>query len=139
MKVSFFTADPAQKRIFSKPSETKVRIASLTELFKSKALISAARSKTRDWFDLYLLMRDHGFTIRDYRSAFQEAEISSQCDIGLSRLCRGMPQRNDEGYAHLLSNPPALEEIRLFFIKQRDLLEIETASEIVPRKADRTL
>jgi len=129
VKVSFFVADEAQRKIFSKQSGAGVRIASLAELFKSKALVSSVRSKTRDWFDLYLLMREHGFTIRDYRSAFAEAGNPASCDIGLARLCSGIPQRNDEGFSHLISAPPTLNEIKSFFVEQRNQLEIETAAE----------
>lgn len=93
VKVSFFVSDDSPKNIFSKQNETKVRIASLSEIFRSKALVSSVRSKTCDWFDLYLLMRDHGFTIRDYQTAFQEAGILSSCEIGLARLCSGVPQK----------------------------------------------
>lgn len=128
-KVSFFVpAEPLAKVLASAPEAT-VRVATLAELFKAKCLVSAVRSKTRDWLDLYLLMREHGFSIRDYQASFREAGLETQCDIGLSRLCSGVPQRDDEGYAHLLENTPSLEEIKAFFRAQRDRLEIESAAE----------
>ena len=105
-----------------------MRVAALAELFKAKALVSAQRSKTRDWLDLYLLLKEHGFTLHDYRAAFMQAEVESQCDTGLSRLCSGIPQSDDEGYAHLLPHPPTLAEIKSFFIARRDEFEIELAS-----------
>jgi hypothetical protein len=37
--------------------------------------------------------------------------------------------RDDEGYVHLLKNAPSLEEMKAFFIGQRDQLEIEAAAE----------
>jgi hypothetical protein len=52
----------------------------------------------------------------------------------LSRLCGGVPQLNDEGYAHLLPNPPTLDRMRDFFIEQRDALEIESAAEAARRR-----
>ena len=128
VKVSFFAPDEALRKVFSGQHKSVARVASLAELFKSKALVSAMRSKTRDWLDLYLLLRDHGFTIRDYQAAFQESGSLAQCDIGLSRLCSGQPQRDDEGYAHLLANPPTLAEMTNFFIAQRNQLEIATAA-----------
>lgn len=127
-KVSFFAPDQAQAKIFGERNPASVRVASLSELFKSKALVSAVRSKTRDWFDLFLLMRDHGFTIWDYRAAFDEAGNRTQSDVGLSRLCGGVPQRDDEGYTHLLPHPPTLEEMKKFFIEQRTHLEIEASA-----------
>lgn len=129
VKVSFFAPDEALRKLLSGHSESKARVASLSELFKAKCLVSAVRSKTRDWLDLYLLMRDHGFSIHDYQAAFQEAGSTAQCDIGLVRLCSGIPQRDDEGYAHLLKNAPTLDEMKAFFVAQREKLEIETAAE----------
>lgn len=134
VKVSFFAPDEAQRKAFSSATESGVRVATLPELFKSKALVSAVRSKTRDWLDLFLLLRDHGFTLRDYRAAFVQAGNPLQADTGLARLCGGVPQRDDEGYAHLLANPPSLEEMKHFFIAQRDKLEVELAAEAVSRK-----
>jgi hypothetical protein len=134
VKVSFFAPDEPLRKILRAGTEKKPRIATLSELFKAKCLVSAKRSKTRDWLDLFLLMKDHGFTVYDYRAAFDEAGCSAQLDTGLARLCSGVPQRDDEGYAHLLSNPPSLEEMRAFFERQRDKLEIDTAAEAKRRK-----
>lgn len=138
VKVSFFTPDDGLRKVLQQRSEAKVRIATLPELFKAKCLISAKRSKTRDWLDLYLLMRNHGFTIQDYRAAFNEAGCPDQCDTGLARLCSGVPQKDDEGYAHLLVNPPSLEEMKSFFVSSREKLEIETAAEAKLRKTGRS-
>ena len=137
VKVSFFTPDEALRRVLSGRGEAKVRIATLAELFKAKSLVSAVRSKTRDWLDLYLLMRDHGFSIRDYQAAFQEAGSPAQCDTGLTRLCSGVPQRDDEGYSHLLQDAPSLDEITTFFRAQREKLEVESAAEAARRRRDK--
>lgn len=138
VKVSFFTPDPALQRVLATPAESEVHVASLPELFKAKCLVSALRSKSRDWLDLYLLLRDHGFTLRDYRTAFTEAGIPAQCDTGLARLCSGVPQCDDEGYAHLLKNPPTLAEMTAFFRAQRDQLEVETAAEAAHQRRNKT-
>jgi len=74
-------------------------------------------------------MRKHGFTVRDFRRAFQEAGVEGQSDIALSRLCSGVPQRDDEGYAHLLSNPPSIEDMKMYFVELRTNFEIESASQ----------
>jgi hypothetical protein len=136
VKVSFFAPDEAMRKIFSSSSNNPIaRIASLAELFKAKCLVSAERSKTRDWLDLYLLMCDHGFTIDDYQNAFREAGVPAKSDIGLTRLCSGVPQRDDEGFAHLLPNGPSLEEMKSFFIGQRNKLEIESAAKAKDKKS----
>ena len=127
VKVSFFAPDEPLRKIFTTTGE-KIRVATLKESFQAKCLVSAVRSKSRDWLDLFLLMRDHGFSIHDYRAAFVSAGISAQCDLGLTRLCSGVPGRDDEGYQHMLANPPTLAEMKAFFISQREKLEIEMAT-----------
>ena len=129
VKVSLFAPEAPMLRVLEHRSEPGVQLATLAELFKTKCLVSAQRSKTRDWVDLYLLLRHHGFTLRDYLGAFAEAGLMSQCDIGLNRLCSGVPQNDDEGYAHLLNAPPSLQNMKGFFIEQRDRLEVERAEE----------
>ena len=129
VKVSFFVPGSELIKVLTAPPESRARIATLPELFKAKCLVSARRSKTRDWLDLYLLMQQHGFSIQDYRGAFREAGNDSECDIGLSRLCSGTPQKNDEGYAHLLENAPTVEQMANFFKAQRNKLEVALAAE----------
>ena len=129
VKVSFFTPEKTLKKVVNGGDDTCVRLATVEELFKTKCLVSALRSKTRDWLDLYVLLRDHGFTIRDYYQAFVDADVVSQCDIGLSRLCAGVVSKGDEGYSHLLSDAPSLEQMTEFFVDQRNRLEVELARE----------
>lgn len=137
VKISFFSAEPPLARVLQGPAEATVRVATIDELFKTKCLVSARRSKTRDWVDLFLLMKAHGFGLRDYRAAFVEADAASEFDIGLSRLCSGVPQKDDEGYVHLLPNAPSLGEMKAFFIAQRDKLEVELAAEAKKRGIQR--
>jgi hypothetical protein len=73
------------------------------------------------------LLREHGFSIHDFRRAFRDAGLESQCAIVLSRSCSGIPQKDDEGYAHLVSNPPSLIEMKDFFVARRNLVEIQSA------------
>lgn len=129
VKVSFFAPDEPLRKLLAPPDSSAPRLATLPEIFKTKCLVSALRSKSRDWLDLFLLLRDHGFTMQDYAAAFREAGVESQRDISLQRLCSGTPQRGDEGFAHLLQNPPSVEEMKIFFPAQRDQLEIALASE----------
>jgi hypothetical protein len=136
VRVSFFAPDEPLRKVLATAAERTARVATLPELFKTKCLVSAKRSKTRDWLDLYLLMRDHGFSIRDYEAAFEEAGVPSQCDLGLARLASGVAQRDDEGYAHLLPNAPSLETMKSFFAGERDRLEVERAAEAVRRRSN---
>ncbi len=129
VKVSFFAPDEPMLRSLAPPELSKPRLATLQELFKTKCLVSALRSKSRDWLDLFLLLRDHGFTMHDYAAAFRAAGAEGQRDLSLQRLCSGTPQRGDEGFTHLLQNAPTIEEMKQFFTAQRDLLEITEAEE----------
>jgi hypothetical protein len=134
VKVSFFVPEASLASVLKNNPHQGPRLASLSQLFKTKCLVAAVRSKTRDWLDLYLLMREHGFTIRDFSAAFKDAGIGSQCGTALARLCSGVPQKNDEGYSHLLANAPTIEQMRDFFVAERNKLEIEEAADAA-RKA----
>ncbi len=121
VKVSFFTTDEPLCRILTGTKlETGPRIATLDELFASKCLITAARSKSRDWFDLYCLMTQHGYTLESFHSAFVKAGIPSQFDLAMQRLCSGRPSLSDEGFELIAPHAPSLEEMRDFFVRQRD-------------------
>jgi len=129
-----FVPDGPLAKLIAGQAESKARVATLQELFKTKCLVCALRSKTRDWFDLYLLFRDHGFSIHDFQAAFREAGVEAQCATALSRLCGGVPQKDDEGYLHLLPNPPSPVEMKEYFTGLRNLLEIESAAEALRRR-----
>ena len=137
VKLSFFVPDQPFRTVLDDRPSRAVRVASLSELFKTKCLVSAMRSRTRDWLDLFLLLRDHGFTIQNFAETFKQAGIESQLNIALARLCTGRPQVNDEGYLHLLTNPPSLQEMQKFFMAERDRLEIATDAEAARRKPQR--
>lgn len=129
VKVSFFVPDDPLIRVLLPPDVSRVRIAELDELFRSKCLLSARRSKTRDWYDLFTLFKKHGFTWRDYVEAFAKGGVPTQADLGFARLCDGIPQPDDEGYLNLLPNPPSLLELKEFFEILRATREVETAAE----------
>lgn len=125
-KLTFFTAERDARSLLvssSSGSESGPRIAEMGELFDLKAIVSAVRSKTRDWLDLYILMRDYGYGIAEYEQAFVKAENVLAYDIGLNRLCSGVPSASDEGYFSLMENPPKLSAMTEFFRQQRDLYE----------------
>ncbi len=137
VKVTFFTLDSAHSKVIGthSPGEDSdhVRLATLPELFRSKAIVASQRAKTRDWFDLYCLLTEHGFTLRDFRDAYRIAGIGQMWEVGLTRITSGNPSANDEGYRHLAADSPDLEQIVGFFRAERDQLERELASE---KKAD---
>src|SRR5205823_13036625 len=85
VKASFFVPDAPMTKVLGKAASGKTRVATLSELFKTKCLVSAIRSKTRDWLDLYVLLHDYGFSIHDFEKAFREAGVENQCAIALAR------------------------------------------------------
>lgn len=127
VNVTFFTADPPFQRVLA--SADSLRIASLDELFATKALVSAKRSRSRDWFDLWWLMTRNGYTARDYRAVFQNAGTPEACDRGLQRLCSGVLSAGDEGYEQLLiaESAPSVSQLAEFFRGVRDEIEIYEA------------
>lgn len=103
------------------------RVASLEEIFRLKCIASANRSKTRDWLDLYLLLRGGYFQPIDLRAPFETAGVIQKFDIAMQRLCSGRPEAGDEGYDSLLDKPPSIQEMRDYFTSIRDPIEQEVA------------
>lgn len=130
IKLTFFAADPPLKAVLSPANAAAPRVAALDELFRAKCLLTAARARTRDWFDLYVLMHDHGFTLPDFHAAFVRAGVPQQFDVGLNRLCSGIPAKADEGFEQLVGNAPTLAVMRDFFIQQRDDFERRSARSV---------
>ena len=130
IKLTFFAADPSLKAVLLPANAAAPRVAALDELFRSKSLLTAARARTRDWFDLYVLMRDHGFTLADFHAAFVRGGIPHQFDVGLNRLCSGIPAKADEGFEQLVDNAPTPAVMRDFFIHRRDDFERRSARSV---------
>ena len=76
--------------------------------------VTADRSKSRDWFDLYTLMRAHGYSAGKFESVFAASRVRQKMEIALGRLTGGRPHALDEGYESL-AKAPALEEMSAFF------------------------
>jgi len=128
-KVSFFAVDAVLQRVLSPERESAPRVASLKEIFASKCLVTAQRSRLRDWFDLYVLLREHGFSLRDYVAVFEAAGEPRGWEAGLARLCSGHPDRADEGFKALVEDAPGVDELRGFFVARRNELEVALAAE----------
>ena len=117
VKMRVFTADtPLQSLLL--PGVRGVRLADLDELFASKALVSAGRSSTRDWFDLYHLMTAGGYTMNDFAGVFQRSADLTRFNIALHRLCSGRPDTRDEGFSALVEDAPPFDPIMAFFVEE---------------------
>jgi len=115
VRVTFFASYEAERKLLAHQGQEPLRIAEVPEIFALKALASADRSKSRDWFDLFTLFKHHGFIWKDFHDVFLKYSTIDQYRNAANRLCSGQPQANDEGYETLMSHPPSLEEMRDYF------------------------
>lgn len=132
VKLTFFVTESRHARILeSTGEENRFEIASLEKISQLKAIVATSRSKSRDWLDLFILERDHGFGLSQWKSAYQKAGLTDwDFENALNRICRGIPQRDDEQFAALIAKPPSLEEIVARFRELRSAYEIETSHEV---------
>ena len=127
VKVTFFAPDDEVRRHLGPSEERGPRLATLDEIFAMKCLVCADRSKTRDWFDLYVLMREHGYDAVRFVDVFEISEVPAKAEIALGRLCSGRPNALDEGFDSLLPRPPSVKKMADFFAEVRDDVRAETA------------
>lgn len=128
VKVSLVRFDNAITSRLSGSATAPIRLATLDEAFKTKTLVCAERSRTRDWFDLYVLMTRHGYDAADFHRTFTESGSKNHFDIATMRLRSCIPAKTDEGYVHLLETAPTLEQMREFFNRIFDQLEIDLSA-----------
>ena len=131
VKVTFFTADEHHKRVLADPNrDDRFRVGSLDELSALKALVACERSKSRDWVDLFILERDHGFGLAQWKGAYDKAGLTSaHFERALNRICEGARLPTDEGFSALLSNPPSLDAITSHFRALREAYELSLAKQ----------
>lgn len=123
VKLSFVRLDNPTTRLLHGNAESAPRVATLDEIFKTKALVCGERSKSRDWFDLYILMTRHGYDAMDLHRAFAEADSPHAFATAAQRLRACMPNQADEGYLQLVEPAPSLEDMRGYFGAALDQLE----------------
>ena len=114
-KLSFVRLRDAVTGLLAGDGASPLRVATLDEIFATKVLAVADRSKSRDWFDLYVLMTRHGYEASDLEWVCARVGEPQPYEIVKARLlaCRSSPA--DEGYAQLLEHAPAPERMREFF------------------------
>lgn len=128
VKTSFVRLDNGVTALLAGAVDSPVRVATLDEAFKTKALVCAERSKTRDWIDLYTLMTQHGYNAEDFHRVFDEADRQGNFDIACLRLRSCSPTADDEGFTHLLEAAPSLPQMREYFGKVLDALEVDLSA-----------
>lgn len=126
VKLTFFVADRANSKVLDQQVSAGAgpRIAALAELSDLKALVAASRSNSRDWLDLYILAKEHGFSLDQWKAAYDKAELTGQhFEVALDRICSGVLPKTDTGFNSLLPNPPAVAEIAEYFKAARESYE----------------
>jgi predicted nucleotidyltransferase component of viral defense system len=126
VKVTFWAPEREMAQLLRSAVKKPLRVATIQEIFETKCLVCADRSKTRDWFDLYILMTQHGYSMLDAKRMFDEAGLTNKYDIFDMRLRKLRPLPDDEGYEHLLASAPTLDEMRDFFTRALDELQVQT-------------
>jgi hypothetical protein len=134
VKVSFVRFGNAETRLLSGSENSPMRVATLDEIFKLKAIVCADRSKSRDWVDLFILMTRFGYDIRDLHRAFIETGNQHNFSIAEKRLRSCKPNLLDEGYAGLADDLPTAEQMRAYFNEALDRLQVDLAREAFAAK-----
>ena len=119
VKMSFFCPESEVRRVLgSVGTEQGPRVGTLDELFALKSLVTAARSRQRDWFDLWTLLEHHGYKMRDFYDVFERAGAPTTRETALRRLASGTTPLHDPGYEALAvpgRTLPSLDGLRHYF------------------------
>jgi len=138
VKVSFWAPDQEVFRLMRPGLETGVRVADLDEIFSTKCITCADRSKLRDWFDVYTLLNCGLFSPMGIHETFERAGVPSKFDIARGRMTYGSPGINDEGFASLLPHPPSAEDLQVFFrgvfnVIEENVTKLALAATLAPQ------
>ncbi|MHB1266033.1 MAG: nucleotidyl transferase AbiEii/AbiGii toxin family protein [Acidithiobacillus ferriphilus] len=120
-KVTFFKASPdacmALGCDVDKSRDDPLRVATIHEVFLLKSLVITERTKTRDYFDLYTLLKKYGVDLRDAHDVLLKSGAIRGWDIFCDRLSNLPVRKDDEGYHQMLAEEdrPSLDDMREFF------------------------
>lgn len=95
-------------------------ILDLDSLFKSKSVVLSDRIKSRDLFDLMVLIRDHGYTVKDMVDAIimVDDKDEQQAHAVLEILIGNVPIDNDDPGFNSIKLNVSIDEIYNFFKKE---------------------
>jgi predicted nucleotidyltransferase component of viral defense system len=115
VKLTLIAPDPEVTFFLNSGTPKRPRIASVEEIFRLKCIACANRTKSRDWLDMYVLLKDEHFQPIDIYKTFEMAGIIQKFDIAMARMTRGSIDRGDEGYETVMKDPPSREQIQQYF------------------------
>jgi len=135
VKVSFFTPDPAKLGQAVRAEAhvqglKRIRVADLDSLFLMKAVTLNSRVTTRDLFDVYTLVREHGYRQADIFRYARQFDFSP--DALKTRLLHARRRVDDPGIELPAGVPtPTFEQLQAFFVEAINRAEQEAAAEAV--------
>lgn len=127
VKLTFVAPDPEVSVLLNAGQPGKPRVASIEEIFRLKCIACANRSKTRDWLDMYLLLKQEYFQPIDIYKTFVMAGVPSKFDIAMSRMINGVVHVTDPGFECLLKDPPTVEQMQTYFADVLGQVQSEVA------------
>jgi len=137
VKVTFFTPDPAKlgQELQGEAGVLglkRIRIADLDSLFLMKALTLNSRVTTRDLFDVYTLVREHGYREADIFGYAQQFDFSA--DTLKARLRHARRRLDDPGIEISDASPPTFEQLQAFFVEAINRVEQDAAAQAIRRR-----
>ena len=152
VKVTFFSGPKVIADVLGAESDIHkpLHVATLDQLFQLKCLVVNERQKTRDYFDLYMMIKDHEYDLRSARSTLEKSDVYHAWDTFCSRMASLPVSVTDEGYESCLvdiSKNVSLENMRDFFEEKiaeidyplRDRAVLHPEQEILPNEEAATL
>jgi predicted nucleotidyltransferase component of viral defense system len=134
-KVTFFYASPDASAVLSgihSSPEEPLRVATTQEIFFLKTMLIMERTKSRDYFDLYTLLKSHHADLNEAKSVIMASSTYNAWDVFMKRLSTLPVMKHDEGYHQLMNNDaqcPSLEDMREFFKDRIDAINLTSVNE----------
>lgn len=131
VKVTFFTPDPSKLGQVVRGERgiqglKRIAVADLDSLFVMKAVTLNSRMTTRDLFDVYTLVREHGYREADIFRYAREFDFSP--DTLKARLRHVRRRIDDPGIEIANGVPPTFEQLQAFFVEAINRVEQEEAA-----------
>lgn len=131
VKVTFFTPDPSKLGQVLRGERgiqglRRIAVADLDSLFLMKAVTLNSRMTTRDLFDVYTLVREHGYREADIFRYAREFDFSP--DTLKARLRHARRRIDDPGVEIANGVAPTFEQLQAFFVEAINRVEQEEAA-----------
>lgn len=137
VKITFFTPDPSSLGQALRGEARfrglrSIRVADLDSLFLMKAVTLNSRLTTRDLFDVYTLVREHGYREADIFRFAQQFDFSA--DTLKARLRHARRGADDPGIEVPAGIAPSFEQLQAFFVDAINRLEQDAAAQAIRQR-----